>query len=218
MSSPSGTVLTVGSSSPKVSSTDLKSPTTSTARYLASKFFYPGPLLPRSLLTFFSAVQLRVRPFWPEQEAGKFRQVRRPNCARSRILSLVLLITLVCFSRYQAYELIHARWAMLGAAGFIIPEAFNKFGASCGPEAVWFKVRCFRNTSMVDDEGKFIIYSTTISDRRAPSRREHSELLREEHPHQSRCCRSSRGRSRRRGRVLQNYQRPGKKREICFFL
>ncbi|XP_023521205.1 chlorophyll a-b binding protein CP26, chloroplastic-like isoform X2 [Cucurbita pepo subsp. pepo] len=40
---------------------------------------------------------------------------------------------------YQAFELIHARWAMLGAAGFIIPEAFNKFGANCGPEAVWFK-------------------------------------------------------------------------------
>ncbi|MVG17117.1 hypothetical protein EF849_22065, partial [Aeromonas jandaei] len=43
------------------------------------------------------------------------------------------------FAKYQAFELIHARWAMLGAAGFIIPEAFNKFGANCGPEAVWFK-------------------------------------------------------------------------------
>lgn len=43
------------------------------------------------------------------------------------------------FDKYQAYELIHARWAMLGAAGFIIPEAFNRFGAYCGPEAVWFK-------------------------------------------------------------------------------
>ncbi|XP_038975643.1 chlorophyll a-b binding protein CP26, chloroplastic-like isoform X2 [Phoenix dactylifera] len=43
------------------------------------------------------------------------------------------------FSKYQAYELIHARWAMLGSAGFIIPEACNKFGANCGPEAVWFK-------------------------------------------------------------------------------
>jgi hypothetical protein len=29
---------------------------------------------------------------------------------------------------------------MLGAAGFVLPEAFNKFGAVCGPEAVWWKV------------------------------------------------------------------------------
>lgn len=43
------------------------------------------------------------------------------------------------FAKYQAFELIHARWAMLGAAGCIIPEAFNKYGANCGPEAVWFK-------------------------------------------------------------------------------
>jgi light-harvesting complex II chlorophyll a/b binding protein 5 len=43
------------------------------------------------------------------------------------------------FDKYQAYELIHARWAMLGAAGFILPEAFNKYGAVCGPEAVWWK-------------------------------------------------------------------------------
>jgi hypothetical protein len=28
---------------------------------------------------------------------------------------------------------------MLGAAGAVIPEAC-KFGANCGPEAVWFKV------------------------------------------------------------------------------
>ncbi|CAA6663910.1 unnamed protein product [Spirodela intermedia] len=42
-------------------------------------------------------------------------------------------------NKYRAYELIHARWAMLGAAGFVIPEAFNKYGANCGPEAVWFK-------------------------------------------------------------------------------
>lgn len=43
------------------------------------------------------------------------------------------------FAKYQANELLHARWAMLGAAGFIIPEALNKYGAVCGPEAVWFK-------------------------------------------------------------------------------
>ncbi|CAK9864504.1 unnamed protein product [Sphagnum jensenii] len=43
------------------------------------------------------------------------------------------------FDQYQAYELIHGRWAMLGAAGFVLPEAFNRSGAICGPEAVWFK-------------------------------------------------------------------------------
>ncbi|CAL0333206.1 unnamed protein product [Lupinus luteus] len=43
------------------------------------------------------------------------------------------------FAKYQANELIHGRWAMLGAVGLIIPEAFNKYGANCGPEAVWFK-------------------------------------------------------------------------------
>ncbi|CAL0310880.1 unnamed protein product [Lupinus luteus] len=38
------------------------------------------------------------------------------------------------------------RWAMLGAAGLIIPEAFNKYGANCGPEAVWFKVLSLHET------------------------------------------------------------------------
>nr|PNR56022.1 hypothetical protein PHYPA_006919 [Physcomitrium patens] len=49
-------------------------------------------------------------------------------------------VPIICNHRtYQAYELIHARWAMPGAAGFVLPEAFNKFGAVCGPEAVWRK-------------------------------------------------------------------------------
>eukprot|EP00243_Klebsormidium_subtile_P014207 TRINITY_DN9985_c0_g1_i1.p1 TRINITY_DN9985_c0_g1~~TRINITY_DN9985_c0_g1_i1.p1 ORF type:complete len:340 (+),score=82.50 TRINITY_DN9985_c0_g1_i1:118-1137(+) len=43
------------------------------------------------------------------------------------------------FDQYRAAELIHARWAMLGAAGIIIPEAFNRSGLPCGPEAVWWK-------------------------------------------------------------------------------
>lgn len=38
---------------------------------------------------------------------------------------------------------------MLGAAGFIIPEAFNKFGANCGPEAVWFKVSLHFSRSLL---------------------------------------------------------------------
>ncbi|GAQ82232.1 light harvesting chlorophyll a b-binding protein [Klebsormidium nitens] len=43
------------------------------------------------------------------------------------------------FDQYRAAELIHARWAMLGAAGIVIPEAFNRSGLPCGPEAVWWK-------------------------------------------------------------------------------
>eukprot|EP00898_Chlorokybus_atmophyticus_P000093 jgi/Chlat1/1084/Chrsp110S01575 len=43
------------------------------------------------------------------------------------------------FEKYRANELIHARWAMLGAAGAFLPEAFNSFGTTCGPEAVWWK-------------------------------------------------------------------------------
>ncbi|MCO5559060.1 hypothetical protein L7F22_012652 [Adiantum nelumboides] len=45
----------------------------------------------------------------------------------------------VDFDKYQAYELIHARWAMLGAVGFVILEALNKYGTSSGTEAVWFQ-------------------------------------------------------------------------------
>ncbi|MCO5547164.1 hypothetical protein L7F22_000607 [Adiantum nelumboides] len=45
----------------------------------------------------------------------------------------------VDFDKYQAYELIHARWAMLEAASFVILEALNKYGTSCGPKAVWFQ-------------------------------------------------------------------------------
>jgi light-harvesting complex II chlorophyll a/b binding protein 5 len=43
------------------------------------------------------------------------------------------------FDQYRAAELIHARWAMLGAAGIVLPEAFSRSGLPCGPEAVWWK-------------------------------------------------------------------------------
>ncbi|KAJ7524690.1 hypothetical protein O6H91_17G016700 [Diphasiastrum complanatum] len=45
------------------------------------------------------------------------------------------------FAQSHALELIHGRWAMLGALGMIFPEVLEKFVSMDFKEPVWFKAR-----------------------------------------------------------------------------
>eukprot|EP00191_Tetraselmis_sp_GSL018_P011844 CAMPEP_0177602236 /NCGR_PEP_ID=MMETSP0419_2-20121207/14745_1 /TAXON_ID=582737 /ORGANISM="Tetraselmis sp., Strain GSL018" /LENGTH=341 /DNA_ID=CAMNT_0019095675 /DNA_START=305 /DNA_END=1327 /DNA_ORIENTATION=- len=79
------------------------------------------------------------RPLIPEALGGGRPHLRGDLPGDYGFDPLGLAVDPAALEKYTEYELLHARWAMLGAVGCLVPEVLDLCGVDIG-EPIWWKV------------------------------------------------------------------------------
>jgi len=79
------------------------------------------------------------RPTWPALLGGPAPHLRGDQPGDFGFDPLGLAVEDEARAKFTEYELLHARWAMLGAVGCLIPELLDLGGVDVG-EPIWWKV------------------------------------------------------------------------------